>query len=90
MAASAQGCLVDDSLGCDAFRAQVFSTVSAKPSMLWAYNSATVFADRLCRVVTESAFAGLVPDHLTGRSLKDLPVGPAPGNQLDGDYRDVQ
>ena len=58
----------------------------AESGMLVAYECPAVLTDRPSRALAQSAFSGLVPDHLARRSLEDLAIGPGPGLKLDSDY----
>ncbi len=90
MAVATERGLVDDSLDSHAFGAEMLSTGVAESGMLMAYECAAVFTDRPSRALAQSAFSGLVPDHLSGRALKDLAIGPASGLKLDCDYGHVE
>ena|SRR6266508_3530897 len=78
--------LVDDSLYSYAFCAEMFPARIAESGMLLAYECSAVLTDCPSWAFAQSAFSGLVPDHLARRALKDLAIGPGPGLKLDSDY----
>lgn len=76
VAIAAERSLVDHALRGNTFRAKVLPARVAQSRMFVTDYRSTIFADSARRAFAKRTFPSLVPDHLAGRALQDLPVGP--------------